>query len=121
MKIQTKRIYENHAADDGYRVLVDRLWPRGVKKQEAGLDEWAREIAPSDGLRKEFHDLGPDSFGEFHDHFRDELAEHRDELQALLDRARASGAGTMTLLYSFRDTEHNNALVIAEVLREMDA
>lgn len=121
MKIQTKRIYENHVAEDGFRVLVDRLWPRGMKKQDAEIDEWARDIAPSDGLRREFHDLGPDSFGEFHDHFRGELAENRDQLRALLDRAHASGADTMTLLYSFRDTEHNNAVVIAEVLREMDA
>jgi len=121
VKIQIKRIYENHAADDGFRVLVDRLWPRGMKKQDAGIDEWARDIAPSDGLRKEFHDLGPDSFGEFHDHFRDELGDHRDELRSLLDRARASNADTMTLLYSFRDTEHNNAVVIAEALRELEA
>lgn len=120
MKIQTKRIYEDHEKGDGYRVLVDRLWPRGVKKQDADIDEWAKEIAPSDGLHKEFHDLGPDSFDEFNDHYVDELHEHREELHDLLGKAHSSGAGTMTLLFGSKDEKHNNAVTLARVLRGMD-
>lgn len=120
MKIETKRIYDDHHNGDGFRVLVDRLWPRGVKKQNADVDEWAKEIAPSDGLRKEFHDLGPDSFDEFNDHYRDELSEHRDELRDLLEKARSSGAEKMTLLFGSKDETHNNAVVLARVLRSMD-
>lgn len=121
MKIQTKRIYEERSDDDGLRVLVDRLWPRGVSKEKAGLDEWFRDIAPTDELRKRFHDLGPDSFGQFSDDFRKQLEGHRDELEDLLKKAHDSGAEVLTLLYSFHDEEHNNAVVIAEVLRELDA
>ncbi|MDQ2621708.1 MAG: DUF488 family protein [Actinomycetota bacterium] len=124
MEIRIKRIYDDHHDGDGFRVLVDRLWPRGVKKQAAEVDVWAKEIAPSDGLRKEFHDLGPESFDEFRDHYRDELEAHRGELEELLDEAGdASGGGKvkLTLLYASRDEKHNNAVVLAEVLRSMDA
>lgn len=123
MKIEIKRVYDGHDGSDGCRVLVDRLWPRGVKKQEAEVDIWAKEIAPSDGLRKEFHELGPDSFDEFRDHYRDELASRDDDLKQLLeDAAEIAGSpeGPVTLLFASKDVKHNNAVVLAEVLRSID-
>ncbi|MFN8160753.1 MAG: DUF488 domain-containing protein [Solirubrobacterales bacterium] len=114
MPIRIKRVYEPASSDDGYRVLIDRVWPRGVSRERAALDEWARELAPSDGLRRWFgHD--PGRFGEFRSRYRDELAPRRDELADLRRRA---GAGVLTLLYAARDREHNNAVVLAELLRE---
>jgi uncharacterized protein YeaO (DUF488 family) len=116
MAVKTKRIYEPAARGDGYRVLVDRLWPRGVRREDARLDEWARELAPSTELRKWFgHD--PDRFDEFGGRYVDELRAHKDELQALRERARDT---TVTLLYAARDTEHNEAEVLADVLRSRD-
>jgi uncharacterized protein YeaO (DUF488 family) len=94
-------------------VLVDRIWPRGVSREEARLDEWARELAPSPELRRWFgHD--PARFAEFRRRYTDELAAHREKLRELRRRARE---GTLTLVYSARDTEHNDAVVLAEVLR----
>ena len=113
MDVRTKRIYEPAAADDGYRVLIDRLWPRGVSKADARLDEWARELAPSDGLRRWFgHD--PERFEEFARRYRDELAAHGDALEALRTRARR---GTVTIVFGARDAEHSNAAVLAPLLR----
>lgn len=120
MEIQTKRIYEKRSDEDGFRVLADRIWPRGMKKDDAGLDLWVKDMAPSDALRHEFHELGPDSFPEFHDHYLAELKDRHDELEDLLQKARESGAGSMTLLYAWKDEEHNNAVVLAEALRELD-
>jgi uncharacterized protein YeaO (DUF488 family) len=112
--VQIKRAYEPPTAADGYRVLIDRLWPRGVKRETAHLDEWARELAPSADLRRWFaHD--PDRFEEFGDRYETELAGHEDKLREL--RARAE-RGTLTLVYGARDTEHNDAVVLAQVLRE---
>ena len=109
-----KRAYEPAEDSDGYRVLIDRIWPRGVSKEEAHLDEWARELAPSTELRRWFgHD--PARFDEFRRRYRDELAVHEDKLSELRRRARA---GTVTLVYSARDTEHNDAVVLAEVVRD---
>jgi uncharacterized protein YeaO (DUF488 family) len=113
MAIRIKRAYEPAARSDGYRVLIDRLWPRGVTKEEARLDEWARELAPSPELRRWFgHD--PARFEEFRRRYRDELAAHEQELRELRARARK---GTLTLVYGARDTEHNGAVVLAELLR----
>lgn len=113
MDIQLKRAYEDANADDGYRVLVDRIWPRGVSKEKAKLDSWQKELGPSTELRKWFgHD--PARFGEFHDRYLVELREFRDELAALRKRA---NDGRVTLVYSARDEEHNQAVVLAEVLR----
>jgi uncharacterized protein YeaO (DUF488 family) len=110
--VRVKRAYERAAASDGYRVLIDRLWPRGVSKADAHLDEWARELAPSDALRRWFgHD--PARFDEFRRRYVDELAAHEDRLDELRVRARA---GTLTLVYAARDTEHNDAVVLAEIL-----
>ncbi len=111
--MQIKRAYESPAASDGYRVLIDRLWPRGVRREAAHLDEWARELAPSTDLRRWFaHD--PDRYEEFGRRYEGELAAHEDKLREL--RARA-GRGTLTLVYGARDTEHNDAVVLAEILR----
>ena len=113
MRVRTKRAYEQAEPGDGYRVLVERLWPRGVTKERAHLDEWAKEIAPSPELRRWFgHD--PARFEEFPRRYRDELAPRQEELDALRRRARN---GTLTLVYGARDTEHNGALVLEELLR----
>ena len=93
-------------------MLIDRLWPRGVSKQGAELDEWAREPAPSNGLRRWFgHD--PAKFAEL-GRYRGELEAHDEKLRDLRSRARK---GTVTLVYGARDTEHNDAVVLAELLR----
>jgi|SRR5579862_6627115 len=114
MAVQMKRAYDRPLRADGYRVLIDRIWPRGVSKDEARLDEWARELAPSSELRLWFgHDSA--KFEEFRRRYRDELAEHEEKLHELRARARQ---GTLTLVYAARDTEHNDAVVLAELLRE---
>jgi len=113
MEVRLKRAYEQPARSDGYRVLIDRLWPRGVSKHEAQLDEWARELAPSSELRRWFgHD--PAKFDEFRRRYREELAGQEEKLRELRRRARA---GTLTLVYGARDSEHNDAVVLAELLR----
>jgi uncharacterized protein YeaO (DUF488 family) len=113
MAVRLKRAYEPPEHADGYRVLIDRIWPRGVSKEDARLDEWARELAPSSELRRWFsHD--PAKFDRFRSRYRDELADHEDKLRELRRRARR---GTLTLVYSARDTEHNDAVVLAELLR----
>ncbi len=112
MPVRTKRAYEPVEPADGYRVLVDRLWPRGVSKQEACLDEWARELAPSPELRRWFgHD--PGRFREFRRRYSAELEAEEAKLDELRRRA---GTGTVTLVYGARDTRHNDAVVLAELL-----
>ena len=111
--LRLKRIYDAPDADDGYRILVDALWPRGITRERAALDEWARDLAPSDALRRWFsHD--PAKFDEFRTRYCDELASHHEHVDALRSRA---AAGPVTLLYAARDPEHNNAVVLAQVLR----
>jgi len=112
--VRLKRAYDPAEPGDGYRVLVDRLWPRGVSKERARLDEWARELAPSADLRTWFgHD--PERFAEFERRYRTELAAHGEKVDELRRRARE---GTLTLVYAARDEEHNDAVVLAELLRE---
>lgn len=113
MAVRLKRAYDPPELSDGYRVLIDRLWPRGVTKKRARLDEWARELGPSSELRRWFgHD--PDKFDEFRRRYRHELAAHGEKLRELRARARK---GMLTLVYSARDNEHNDAVVLAELLR----
>jgi uncharacterized protein YeaO (DUF488 family) len=113
MDVRLKRAYEPAEDADGYRVLVDRLWPRGISKDPARLDEWARDLAPSSELRKWFgHD--PARFDEFRRRYLGELAAHSDKLAELRERA---SEGTLTLVYAARDSEHNDAVVLAEALR----
>lgn len=118
--IRLKRAYEAPAESDGYRVLVDRLWPRGIRKEAAQIDEWLKDVAPSDGLRRWFgHE--PDRFPEFSKRYRDELAAApaKAALDELASRAVRS---TVTLVYSAHDEQHNNAVVVArEVLRRVRA
>ena len=113
-EIRTKRVYEMPAAVDGCRVLVDRLWPRGLSKERAHLDAWLRDLAPSTELRRWFgHD--PNRWEEFTARYREELAaaERQTALETLVHVATE---GPLTLLYAARDTEHNEARVIAELL-----
>lgn len=113
MQVEAKRIYDKPAASDGRRVLVDRLWPRGVSKERAKIDEWERELAPSPELRHWFSHR-PERFAEFRLDYIDELRRQRARLKRLRASARD---GTVTLLYAARDPDHNNAVVLAEVLR----
>jgi uncharacterized protein YeaO (DUF488 family) len=111
--VRLKRAYEPAAPADGYRVLIDRLWPRGVSRERARLDEWERELAPSPELRRWFgHD--PSRFDEFRRRYVEELRAQRPRIARLRKRARE---GTLTLVSSARDTEHNDAVVLAQVLR----
>jgi uncharacterized protein YeaO (DUF488 family) len=111
--VRVKRAYEPATQDDGYRVLIDRLWPRGLARERAALDEWARELAPSTELRQWFgHD--PSRFEAFRRRYIEELRHERPRLSHLRRQARD---GTLTLVYSARDAEHNDAVVLADVLR----
>jgi uncharacterized protein YeaO (DUF488 family) len=113
MDVRLKRVYEPAAPADGYRVLIDRLWPRGVSRERAALDEWERELPPSTELRRWFNHE-PSRFEEFRRRYVAELRSHRSRIATLRRRARE---GTVTLVYSARDTEHNDAVVLAEVLK----
>ncbi|UVE18866.1 DUF488 family protein [Pseudomonas sp. LS44] len=112
--IRCKRVYAPQAADDGYRVLVDRLWPRGCKKESLRLDAWLRDLAPSAVLRKNFGHVAA-RFEEFRVLYRGELAAHPEHWWVLLDPARQ---GTLTLLFAAHDVQMNNAVVLAEFLEE---
>ena len=112
--VRTKRIYDPADPDDGYRVLIDHIWPRGVSRERARLDDWARDLAPSDELRKWF-DHDPARFAEFRARYRDELADQSQRLDELRIRARS---GRLTIVYAARDREHNNAAVLSELLRD---
>ena len=110
--IKLKRAYEPPAQTDGRRILIDRLWPRGVSKAEADLDIWIKEIAPSGELRTWFgHDSG--RWGEFRRRYRAELAQHSDTLKDLRRHARE---GRITLVYSAKDEVHNDAVVLRDVI-----
>jgi len=113
LDVQTKRVYEPADPADGYRVLIDHAWPRGVSRERAQLDEWARELAPSDELRKWF-DHVPERFEEFRARYRRELSGHV-EIDKLRDRAKK---GRVTIVYAARDEDHNNAAVLAELVRD---
>ena len=113
MDVRLKRVYDPAGPMDGHRVLIDRLWPRGVSRQSAKLDEWVKELAPSTELRQWFgHD--PGRFEAFRRRYIEELRDERPRLTALRRRARD---GRLTLVYSAHDTEHNDAVVLAEILR----
>jgi uncharacterized protein YeaO (DUF488 family) len=112
--VRAKRIYDAAEPDDGYRVLIDHVWPRGVSRERADLDEWARDLAPSDDLRKWFAHI-PDRFDEFRTRYRRELSVHGESVEALRRRARKE---RVTIVYAARDQEHNNAVVLTELMRE---
>lgn len=110
--LKTKRIYEEYKKDDGFRILVDRLWPRGVSKEKAHLDLWLKEIAPSTNLRKWFgHD--PKKWQEFKDKYREELKNKKELIKQL--KTLEQKHKLVTLLYGAKDTEHNEAVILAEL------
>jgi uncharacterized protein YeaO (DUF488 family) len=111
-RVRIKRAYEAPSVDDGTRVLIDRLWPRGVGKAKAAVDHWMKDIAPSTELRKWFgHD--PARWEEFQRRYRSELEGHCDELDRLREMARE---GVVTLVYAARDEAHNDAVVLRDLL-----
>ncbi len=113
--LRVKRVYDKPAKEDGRRVLVDRLWPRGMKKDAAKIDLWMREVAPSDALRKWFaHD--PKKWPDFQKKYRAEM-KNKEELLGELKRIEKAH-GTLTLLFGAKDAEHNQAVVLTEVLKE---
>ena len=110
--IKTKRVYEPRTPEDGACYLVERLWPRGIRKADLKVEAWCREVAPSTELRKWFgHD--PAKWAEFKSRYRAELSQRPEAWEPLLAAARS---GTVTLLYSARDTEHNSALALKAFL-----
>mgnify|MGYP001136446334 CR=1 FL=1 len=117
MPVRMKRAYDSPSSDDGYRVLVDRLWPRGISKADAKLDNWLKSIAPSDELRKWFH-RDPSRWGEFRRRYLSELKEHREILRPLAQRANKE---RVTLVYSSNDSERNNAVVLKQYLKMLGA
>ena len=112
--VRAKRAYDDADPGDGHRVLIDHVWPRGVSRERAHLDEWARELAPSDELRKWF-DHVPERFAAFRSRYREELAAHSEKVDELRRRVRK---GLLTIVYAVCDTEHNNAVVLAELIRD---
>lgn len=116
-KVSIRRVYEPPEGSDGYRVLVDRVWPRGQRKDELALDEWAKDLAPSTGLRKWFgHD--PERWEGFRERYRAELdtPEARERMRALVE---AAGERRITLVYSAKDERHNQAVVLRELLSRL--
>ena len=112
--IRTKRAYEPPEAADGTRFLVDRIWPRGVKKEALDIEDWLKEVAPSDDLRKWFgHD--PEKWDEFQERYFAELESKESTLTPIRD---AAEQGTVTLVYGAKDTEHNNAVALKAYLEE---
>jgi uncharacterized protein YeaO (DUF488 family) len=114
---RVRRVYDDHSAEDGRRVLVDRLWPRGLSRENAHLDEWAKEVAPSSGLRSWFHERPQDRYAEFARRYRAEL--DGPEQQDHLARLRAEAAeGPVTLLTAVKDPGHSHVTVLLARLRE---
>jgi len=114
--LKIKRIYDPWSRDDGKRILVDRLWARGIKKDEAKIDEWLKDIAPSDTLRKWFsHD--PDKWNAFLEKYKQELKGKKEIIDRLRNEAKN---GKVTLLFSAKDREHNNAVVLKEMIEHRE-
>ena len=116
MNIQLKRVYQAASQGDGYRLLVDRIWPRGLGKEEARIDDWMKEIAPSTELRKWFgHE--PAKWEEFRRRYFAELSDRPELVERLVERARS---GPLTLVYSSKDEDHNNAVALREFLESAE-
>lgn len=112
MAFRTKRVYDAVSKMDGHRVLVDRVWPRGIKKEQLQADEWKKSLAPSSDLRKWFkHD--PDKWEQFKQRYFGELAQQPNEINELLEKGNGHN---VTLLYSAKDEKHNNAIALKEFL-----
>ncbi len=117
MKVDIRRVYDAPEGDEGLRVLVDRLWPRGVRKDELQYDLWEKDIAPTPALRKWFGH-SPERWEEFHDKYRKELAQPQVQ-QRLKAIVKEAGKRKITLLYGARDPDHNHALILAQTLRKL--
>ncbi|WP_424354576.1 DUF488 domain-containing protein [Methanobacterium sp. MBAC-LM] len=114
--IKIKRVYESSSENDGFRILVDRIWPRGVSKEKADLDAWMKEIAPTNDLRKWFsHD--PKKWNEFENRYKNELKDKSELINEIKDIEKDKGK--VTLIYSAKDKEHNNAVVLEHTLRKL--
>lgn len=115
MTVKIKRVYEESKPSDGKRILVERLWPRGIKKEALKMDLWLKNVAPSTELRKWFsHDV--EKWKEFQTRYKNELKLNVAEYQPIIE---ASKHGTVTLLFSSRDTEHNNAVVLQAFIQQL--
>ena len=113
-RVRIRRVYDTPTPEDGRRILVDRIWPRGLTREAAAIDAWVRDVAPSTALRKWFgHD--PARWDEFARRYRQELETHPAAVQALVD---AVGEGPATLVYGARDEAHNQAVVLQQILDE---
>lgn len=113
--LKLKRIYDTHSKEDGYRILVDRLWPRGISKEEANVDLWLKDIAPSNELRKWFHHEEK-NWVEFKKRYIEELDKNAgiiEELKKIMEKHKV-----ITLLYGAKDTEHNQAIVLREYVEK---
>jgi uncharacterized protein YeaO (DUF488 family) len=116
MSISLKRAYDTPEPEDGYRVLVDRIWPRGVSREEAKIDEWRKEVAPSSELRKAFHD-GSLEWDDFRRRYLSELTDYRESLRDLARKAREEN---VTLVFSSKDEQYNNAEVLRQYLSMLE-
>src|SRR5699024_4498055 len=114
MSVLIKRIYDLKENDKGYRVLVDRIWPRGVSKEDANLDEWLKDIAPSTELRKWF-DHRKERFEEFSIKYQKEIQKHPEIIRNLIEKAKS---GKLILLYGDKDEKHNQAVVLKNIIEE---
>ena len=111
--IKMKRVYDSVSPEDGKRILIDRLWPRGIRREDVKVDEWLKDIAPSNELRKWFsHD--PSKWQEFKKRYKKELEKKPEIIERIRTEARRE---TLTLLFSARDTDHNNAKALMELIR----
>jgi len=115
MNIKIKRIYDDKDSDDGFRILVDRLWPRGISKEEARLDDWWKELAPSGDLRKWF-DHDPEKWSDFKEKYKKELDKIKPRISEKLDGLDLRKS--IVLLYGAKDEEHNQAVVLKEYLEK---
>ena len=114
MNVQIKRVYEEPSTSDGKRILIDRLWPRGLTKEKAKVDLWLKDIAPSTELRQWFgHD--PSKWNEFKKRYHDELKKNREIILKLIEQLKT---GKVTLVYGAKDEEHNDAVVLKEYLEK---
>ncbi len=112
--IKTKRAYDPPSPSDGARYLIDRLWPRGIKKESLDIKDWLKEVAPSDDLRKWYHH-DPEHWKEFEDRYFKELDQEHEALKPLIDAAKRQD---VTLVYGARDEAHNNAVALKEYLEK---
>lgn len=116
MSLQLKRVYDPAEPGDGYRILVDRLWPRGMSKDQAHIDLWLKDVAPTPALRRWFgHD--PSKWQAFRRRYFQELAQNTQAVRLITDR---SGRETVTLLYAAKDTQHNHALALQQFIQQAE-